>query len=98
TFSRTSPSASLRRSAPEFSNVELMTRRVLVVGFDPNFLDFSSPELAPTGLNAQKILAGIKAEAERLRALGYDADMLLVDLGETAEAVVRQRLEQKTFD
>ena len=79
-----------------------MTRRkksVLVVGFEPTLLDFSSPELAAfPGLDAPKIMHALKADQAGLQALGYEVELCLVDLGETAEAVVRERLGTKPFD
>ncbi len=33
-----------------------------------------------------------------MKGLGYDAETLLTDLGETAEAVVRKRLRGKRYD
>ena len=55
-------------------------------------LDFSSPELAPLDLTAEKINADTAAEFERLRGLGYEPDGCFVDLGETAETVLASRL------
>jgi hypothetical protein len=72
-------------------------KSVLIVGFDPKYLDFSSPELAPLNVTAEQVRAGLAAESERLRALGYDPDGCLVDLGETAEAVVAARLRAKEY-
>jgi hypothetical protein len=73
-------------------------KAVLTIGFDPVFLDFNSPELAPMQLTKEKVYAGVKAEIARLNDLGYDAQSVLVDLGETAESVIRQRLADKSFD
>lgn len=70
---------------------------VLVIGFDPSLLDFSSPELAPMQLTAEKVMAGVAAEEGRLRAAGYEPDRCLVDLGATAEQVVRERLRSKAY-
>lgn len=72
-------------------------KRVLIIGFDPKFLDFSSPELAPMNLTAEKIIAGTTAELERLRGLGYEPDGCFVDLGETAETVVASRLRVNEY-
>jgi hypothetical protein len=75
----------------------LTNKRVLIVGFDPKFLDFSSPELAPMNLTAEKVIAGTAAEIERLRGLGYDPEGCFVDLGETAETVVASRLRAREY-
>lgn len=74
------------------------SKRVLIIGFDPQYLDFSSPELAPMNLSAEKVMAGLTAETERLRGLGYEPDSCLVDLGETAEVALASRLRAKQYD
>jgi epsilon-lactone hydrolase len=74
------------------------SQSVLIIGFDPQYLDFSSPELAPLKLSAEKIMAGFAAETERLRSLGYEPEGCLVDLGETAENAVASRLRAQRYD
>jgi hypothetical protein len=74
------------------------SKKVLLIGFDPELLDFSSPELAPMNLTAEKVRAGVAAELERLRSLGYESQGCFVDLGETAEAVVASRLGEQAYD
>jgi len=69
-------------------------KSVLVIGFEPTLLDYTTiPDL-----DAAKVMAGLKADEIRLRNLGYEVELCLHDLGETAEAVVRDRLRQKQFD
>ncbi len=69
-------------------------KSVLVIGFEPTLLDYTTiPDL-----DAAKVMAGLKADETRLRNLGYDVELCLHDLGETAETVVRDRLKQKQFD
>lgn len=70
---------------------------VLVIGLDPALIDFSQPGYAP-GMNATKVLAGIKSSEDELTGLGYGVQTCLTDFGETAAAVVRRQLEQKQFD
>jgi DNA-binding LacI/PurR family transcriptional regulator len=70
---------------------------VLVIGLDPVLIDFSQPGYAP-GMDATKVLAGLKSSEEELTRLGYSVQMCLTDFGETAEAVLQSRLEQKRFD
>ena len=73
-------------------------KTVLVIGLEPTLIDFSHPDYASTGLDATKVLAGLKSSENELSRLGYDVQMCLTDFGETAEAVVRGQLKQKLFD
>lgn len=72
-------------------------KSVLVIGLDPTLIDFSQPGYAP-GLDAAKVMAGLKSSEDELTSLGYDVQMCLTDFGDTAEAVVQSRLEQTRFD
>ncbi len=72
-------------------------KSVLVIGLDPSLIDFSQPGYAP-GMDAKKVLAGLKSSEDELTRLGYSVQMCLTDFGETAEAVVQRVLKQKPFD
>jgi hypothetical protein len=74
-----------------------MTRdkKVLLIGLDPKVVDYAH---LPVKLDEPTLRAGLAADEKRLRDLGYDARWLLVDRGETAEAVLSAGLEEKTFD
>jgi len=72
-------------------------KNVLVIGLDPTLIDFSQPGYAP-GMNAAKVLAGLKSSEDELSRLGYSVQMCLTDFGETAEKVVQMQLRQKQFD
>jgi len=72
-------------------------KSVLVIGLDPTLIDFSQPGYA-AGMDATKVLAGLKSSEDELTRLGYSVRMCLTDFGETAEAVVQSQLEQKRFD
>lgn len=74
-------------------------KSVLVIGLEPSLIDFSDPAYgAYPGLDAAKVRAALDADEAHLRALGYDARLCLTDFGETAEAVVRARLEERPYD
>jgi len=74
-------------------------KSVLVIGLQPALIDFSNPEYAAyPGMDAGKVLEGLKAAEDSLTHLGYDVQMCLTDFGETAAAVVQDRLKQKRFD
>jgi DNA-binding LacI/PurR family transcriptional regulator len=72
-------------------------KSVLVIGLDPTLIDFSQPGYAP-GMDATKVLTGLKSSEDELTHLGYSVQMCLTDFGETAEEVVRSQLKQKRFD
>ena len=70
-------------------------KKVLMLGLDPKVVDYSHLAVK---LDEPTLRAGLAADEKRLRELGYDAKWLLVDRGETAEAVVAAALKEKTFD
>jgi hypothetical protein len=72
-------------------------KSVLVVGLDPDLIDFSKPGYPP-GMNAAKVWAGMKSSEEELTGLGYSVKTCLTDFGDTAETVVQDQLKQKRFD
>jgi hypothetical protein len=71
-------------------------KSVLLVGLDPDIIDYSQPGYPP-GMNAQKVHAGLKSSEDELTALGYDVQMCLTDFGETAESVLQNTLKEKRF-
>ena len=72
-------------------------KSVLLIGLDPTLIDFSQPGYAE-GMDATKVLAGLKSSEDELTRLGCSVQMCLTDFGETAEAVVQSQLKQKRFD
>jgi hypothetical protein len=70
--------------------------RVLLVGLDPAVVDYSRAP-AP-GLTKEMLSAALDAVKVEFAALGYEARMLLIDTGETAETVLREALERGGFD
>lgn len=67
---------------------------VLVIGLEPERVDFSTmPDM-----NAEMVRAGLGADQARLAALGYEAELCLTDLGETAADAVARKLSEKPFD
>jgi len=74
-------------------------KSVVIIGLDPSLIDFSSPDFAAfPGLTADKVMAGIAAAEEGLKAIGYDAQHCHIDFGQTAEAVVTAALQKNRFD
>ncbi len=78
---------------------DLTRKSALIIGLDPALIDFSDPNFAAfPGMTAEKVLAGLAAAKEGLKALGYDAHHCLTDFGETAEAIVTAQLQRQKFD
>jgi hypothetical protein len=74
-------------------------KRVLIIGLDPELLDFSSPDFAAfPGLNAAKVRSALEADQASLHALGYEVDLCLTDTGDTAATAVARQLGQQRFD
>lgn len=68
--------------------------QVLVIGLEPSLVDFSTmPDM-----NAEKVRAGLEADQAKLSARGYEAELCLTDLGDTAAEVVTQKLAERPFD
>jgi len=71
-----------------------MARKVLAIGIDPVFVDFSAmPQFSPEMFGRY-----IDDQLDRVRALGYDVTLCLIDLGDTAEAVVAAALGASDAD
>jgi hypothetical protein len=71
-----------------------MAKRVLAIGMDPAFADFSAfPNLTP-----ELVRNYIDAQIDQLRAFGFDTTSCLIDLGDTAESVVTETLKSRSFD
>ena len=72
----------------------MMKPSVLAIGLDPAFVDLSVfPQFTP-----ELVRSYIDAQLEGLRALGYDVESCLIDLGDTAEPVAAAALTAKHFD
>jgi hypothetical protein len=68
--------------------------QVLVIGLEPDLVDFSTmPDM-----NADKVRAALAADQAKLSTLGYEAELCLTDLGDTAEEVVARKLSGNPFD
>ena len=67
---------------------------VLALGLDPVFVD---PQ-AMGGLSPAIVRAFIDSQLDRVRAAGYEVENCLVDIGATAEAVLREHLQGGNFD
>lgn len=71
---------------------------VLSLGLIPSLIDYTSPNYAAfPGMTADKVMAGLENDITLLNKLGYDAELGLVDFGETAEAVLLKLLQDNHY-
>jgi len=75
---------------------EIMTR-VLLLGYDPETVDYSDPALPP-GMTAEKIRAGIAVALKQFAERGWDGDVGLIRPDETAGPTVERHLALKSYD
>lgn len=71
-------------------------KKVLLLGIDPKFIDVNLA--TSTGWDANRIKAVSQEENNKLTDLGYEPQICFIDLGETAESVVSDRLSRENFD
>jgi hypothetical protein len=74
-----------------------MPQSVLVIGENPDFIDFSDPGMPPD-IDAQKIMEGLNASRDRLNALGFKVDVLMTKDAETVEDQVSEALKGTGYD
>jgi hypothetical protein len=71
--------------------------RVLLVGYDPETVDFSDPAL-PRGMSVEKIRAGIALALKQFAERGWEADVGYIQPDETAGPAVERQLAAKKYD
>lgn len=74
-----------------------MVKSVLIIGEDPSLIDFRAPGV-PEGMSAEKVMAGLNGSADRLRAKGHEARILLTRDADSVDEQVSQVLLQGTYD
>jgi hypothetical protein len=71
-------------------------KKVLFTGIDPKLIDSSMT--ITTGWDASRVQATAQDANKRLVELGYEEQICLLDLGETAESVLSDTLSREKFD
>ncbi len=71
--------------------------RILLVGYDPETVDFSDPALPP-GMTAEKIRAGIEVALKQFAARGWEAAVGFIRPDETAGPTVERLLASASYD
>lgn len=72
----------------------IKSNKVLLVGIDPKKLDFTKI----TFVTEKGLSTALETEKQKLIAAGYNAEWCLVDLGETAESTVKDKLASGQYD
>ncbi len=71
-------------------------KKVLLLGIDPKFIDVNLA--TSTGWDANRVKAVAQEENNKLMDMGYEPQICFIDVGETAESVVSDRLSRENFD
>ena len=71
--------------------------RILLLGYDPETVDFSDPALPP-GMTIEKVHAGIAVAMKQFAERGWEADDCLIRPDETAGPTVERQLTSTSYD
>jgi hypothetical protein len=70
--------------------------RVLLVGYDPEAVDFSNPALPP-GMSIEKIRAGVALAIKQMTDRGWEGDVCYIRPDGTAGQMVERHLASANF-
>jgi hypothetical protein len=71
--------------------------RILLVGLDPESVDYSDPALPP-GMNAEKVRAGIAVALNGFTVRRWESDVGFIRPDETAGPTVERQLRSANYD
>ena len=71
--------------------------RILLVGLDPDTVDYSDPALPP-GMNADKVRAGIAVAVKQFTERGWESDVGYILGDGTAGLAVERQLRSTNYD
>ena len=71
--------------------------RILLLGLDPETVDFSDPALPP-GMTAEKVRGGIAVAVKQFADRGWESDVGFIRPDETAGPAVEHQLRSTTYD
>ena len=74
-----------------------MPQFVLIIGEDPDLIDFSAPDVPPN-MDAHKVMEGLNGSRDRLKGLGHEARILLTRDAATVDAQVSEALKESRYD
>ena len=71
--------------------------RILLLGLDPETVDFSDPALPP-GMTVEKVHAGIAVARKQFTDRGWESDVCFIRPDETAGPAVERQLRSANYD
>ena len=71
--------------------------RILLLGLDPETVDYSDPALPP-GMTAEKVRAGIAVAVKQFTERGWESDVGFFRPDETAAPTVERQLRSANYD
>ena len=71
--------------------------RILLLGYDPETVDFSDPALPP-GMSVEKINAGIAVALKQFAERGWESDLCFIRPDESAGPTVKRQLASAHYD
>jgi len=71
--------------------------RILLLGLEPETVDFSDPALAP-GMTVEKVRAGIAVALKQFTDRGWESDVAFIRPDETAGPTVERQLRSTNYD
>jgi hypothetical protein len=71
--------------------------RILLLGLDPETVDFSDPALPP-GMSPEKVHAGIAVAVKQFTDRGWASDVGFIRPDDTAAAAVERQLRSANYD
>ena len=71
--------------------------RILLIGLDPEMVDYSDPELPP-GMTAEKVRAGIAVAVKQFTDRGWESDVGFIRPDKTAGPAIERLLRSTNYD
>ena len=71
--------------------------RILLLGLDPETVDFSDPALPP-GMTVEKVRAGVAVAVKQFTDRGWESDVAYIRPDETAGPAVERQLRSMNYD
>ena len=97
-IARQIPAKLVETIAPsERQNKGVLMTRILLLGLDPETVDFSDPALPP-GMSAEKVYAGVAVALKQFTDHGWESDVCYIRPDETAGPAVERQLHSTNYD